>query len=102
VTPRHLQILTGELLDESLDLDLEDFCRYCHLEQATVIEMVTEGVIDPSGEEQTTWRFTGLEVRRAQIALRLTRELEVNLPGAALALDLLEEVEKLRRRLPDL
>lgn len=99
MTPRDLQALAGELLDESLELDLESFCQLCHVEQAFVLEMVSEGVIDPAGEAEPEWRFTGIEVRRAQIALRLTRELDVNLPGAALALDLLDEIELLRRQL---
>lgn len=99
MTPRDLQAFTGELLDESLELDLEELCSLCHVEEALVLEMVTEGVIDPAGEAREEWRFTGIEVRRVQVALRLTRELDVNLPGAALALDLLEEIEALRRRL---
>ena len=102
MTPRDLQAMAGELLDESLELGLADFCRLCHVQEELVVEMVSEGVIDPVGEARTEWRFTGIEVRRAQIALRLTRELDVNLPGAALALDLLDEIEALRRRFHEL
>ena len=99
MTPRELQALAGELLDESLELDLDAFCRLCHVERSLVVEMVSEGVIEPAGGQDAGWTFTGIEVRRAQIALRLTRDLNVNLPGAALALDLLEEIELLRRHL---
>ena len=101
MTPRDLQAYTGEILDESLELSLGELCELCHVEEALVLEMVTEGVIDPAGEARQEWLFTGIEVRRVQIALRLTRELDVNLPGAALALDLLEEIETLRRRLSE-
>ena len=101
MTPRDLQAFTGEILDESLELSLGELCDLCHVEEALVLEMVTEGVIDPAGEARQEWRFTGIEVRRVQVALRLTRELDVNLPGAALALDLLEEIETLRRRLSE-
>jgi len=101
MTPRDLQAYTGEILDESLELSFDELCELCHVEEALVLEMVTEGVIDPAGEARQEWRFTGIEVRRVQIALRLTRELDVNLPGAALALDLLEEIETLRRRLSE-
>jgi chaperone modulatory protein CbpM len=41
-------------------------------------------------------------VRRVEIALRLQRDLQVNLAGAALALDLLEETQRLRARLQSL
>ena len=36
---------------------------------------------------------------RARTALRLQRDLEINLPGVALALELLEELDRLRREL---
>ncbi|MBP1152859.1 hypothetical protein JOD69_004728 [Methylocaldum sp. RMAD-M] len=44
------------------------------------------------------WQFNTAALRRLQTALHLQRDLGVNLPGAALALDLLEELEALRRR----
>ena len=45
----------------------------------------------------TEWRFSGAQLRRARIALRLERDLGVNAAGVALALELLEELEQLRR-----
>jgi chaperone modulatory protein CbpM len=47
----------------------------------------------------TEWRFSGTALRRTRLALRLERDLELNLAGVALALDLMEEVERLRRAL---
>jgi len=38
-------------------------------------------------------------VARARLALRLERDLELNLAGVALALELMEELERLRREL---
>jgi chaperone modulatory protein CbpM len=92
-------ILTGELLDEGREYDVEAVCRICRTDRDVVIEMVSQGVVDPRGGRAQEWRFSGVAVRRAQIAARLQRELGVNLAGAALALDLLEELETLRRRL---
>jgi len=43
------------------------------------------------------WRFTYTEIRRVQTAVRLQRDLRINLPGCALALDLLDELEELRQ-----
>jgi chaperone modulatory protein CbpM len=45
------------------------------------------------------WRFSGSSLRRARLALRLSQDLEVNAPGVALALDLMDEIEELRARL---
>lgn len=45
------------------------------------------------------WRFSGSALRRLRRAMSLSRDLEVNPPGVALALDLLDEIEALRARL---
>jgi chaperone modulatory protein CbpM len=64
-----------------------------------VITWVFEGVLEPIGETPKDWRFTGQSLRRARLALSLTRDLEVNAPGVALALDLLDEIAQLQARL---
>ena len=48
------------------------------------------------GEDQTHWHFPGYCLRRVRIVQRLESDLGLNLAGAALALELLEEVEDLR------
>lgn len=97
MTREQMDILMGQLLDDSLELELTEFCRICHTDEEFVLALVAEGVIEPQGEERPQWRFTGRSVRRTQVAVRLHHDLDVNLPGVALALDLLEEIERLRR-----
>ena len=86
----------GMLLDEHCMYSLRDLCHACGVHAELVIEMVEEGVLAPRGQAPTEWQFSGSAVTRAQKALRLKRDLRVNWPGAALALDLLEEMESLR------
>ena len=45
------------------------------------------------------WRFTGLHLRHARVAIRLQRDLGVNAAGAALALQLMDELDTVRARL---
>ncbi len=85
------------LLDENTELTLAEICSACSVSEQLVVEIVAEGIVDPIGTERTQWRFSGIAVTRIQRVVRLQREFEVNLPGAALALDLLEEIERLRR-----
>jgi len=85
-----------DLLDETVEFSLEDLCRICGVHERLVVEIIEEGVIEPRGTVGE-WRFTGVAVTRVQRVLRLQEEFEVNLPGAALALDLLEEIARLRR-----
>ena len=96
MTRQELEVLMGQLLDESLELELEELCRMCHTSEEFVLALVAEGVIEPHGPSRAEWRFTGRSVRRTQVAMRLHHDLDVNLPGVALALDLLEEIQKLR------
>ena len=95
---KELIYLSGTLLDEEMECSLPDICRLCNIETALVQEMVDEGLLCPRGREPLDWRFTAIELRRIQITLRLQRDLRVNLPGCALVIDLLEELEELRRR----
>jgi len=91
--------LTGILLDERVELSLIEVSRACSSSAESVIELVEEGVLEPVGQDQSQWRFSGPSLLTARVALRLQHDLSINLAGVALALDLLEEIETLRERL---
>ena len=93
------ELLRGDLLDEDVEMTLAQLCQACDLSEAQIIELVEQGIIDPLGPEPTEWRFVSISLRRVRITRNLQRDLGVNAPGAALALELLEEIEKLRARL---
>jgi chaperone modulatory protein CbpM len=91
--------VSGDLLEDDEELSLQELCRACELSEKQVVEMVEYGVIDPVGGEPAEWRFVGVSLHRVRITRNLQRDLGVNTPGAALALELLEELEQLRARL---
>ena len=91
--------LAGIIVDEQVGLTLAELSRACAAQAELIIELVEEGVLEPAGREPQRWRFTGVHLRRARVAVRLQRDLGLNLAGAALALQLLDEVEALRARL---
>ncbi len=91
--------LNGLLLDEHTELSLNDLCRACSTSAEWIIELVDEGVLEPVVYQQTQWRFSANSLQKAQTAMRLQRDLGINLAGIALALDLLDEIETLQRRL---
>ena len=99
MTDELISLLSGDILEESVELTLGELCRTCRLPAEQVIELVEEGVVEPLGREPSHWRFRGVSVRRVRCALRLERDLGVNAAGAALALDLLEELQAMRVRL---
>lgn len=94
-----LQLMTGELLDDEVEMTLAELCRVFGLTQEEVCDLVEHGIAEPRGRMTAQWRFTGVSVRRVRCAQRLRRDLDVNIAGAALALDLLEELDALRQRL---
>jgi len=64
-----------------------------------VFDLVDEGVVAPLGRDPSSWRFRGISVRRVRCAQRLEQYLGVNVAGAVQALELLQELERLRARL---
>lgn len=96
---RMLPHASATILEEQLGLSLSEISRACAVHAEMIVELVNEGVLAPDGREPHRWRFTGVHVRRATVALRLQRDLGLNLAGAALALELLDEVEALRAQL---
>ena len=85
-------------------LTLDELCRTCAVHASYIVELVQEGVIVPAlvvGDSSApeTWRFTSVHVRHTKVAWRLQHDLDVNLPGAALALQLLDELETLRAQM---
>ena len=91
--------MTGILLDEQARLTLAEVSRACAVHAERIVELVEEGALAPIGPEPHRWRFTGAHMRRARVAVRLQGDLGINLAGAALALQLLDEIEDLRARL---
>jgi chaperone modulatory protein CbpM len=87
------------ILEEQTGLTLADLCRACAVHDEQIIALVDVGVLEPQGREPARWRFSGANLYRARKALRLQRDLDIDLAGAALALQLLDEIESLRRRL---
>ncbi len=100
MTPHNTQVrLTGYILEDQTGLTLDDICRACAAETARITELIEEGVLSPAGAGPSEWRFTGVHMHRARIAVRLQRDLGVNLAGAALALELMDELERLREEM---
>ena len=81
-------------------LTLEQLCRVCAVQTEFVLSLLEEGVAQPTeGQRPETWRFSAVQVKRVSVAWRLQRDLGVNPAGAALALQLLDEMETLQAQL---
>jgi len=91
--------LRGSIVEDEVTLTTVELCRATHASESHIELWVAEGVLQPSGESRDEWRFGGRSLARMRVAMRLARDLEVNSPGVALALDLLDEIDRLEARL---
>ena len=91
--------IVGILIEEHTELTLDDVSGACAVTIESIVALVDEGVLEPHGGEPRQWRFSGAQLRRATAALRLQHDLGVNAAGVALALDLLDEIDRLRAQL---
>ena len=83
------------ILDDAEEITLADLSRACRVHAEWVMELVEEGVIEPHGKGGPQWRFAATTVVRVQKARRLHSDLGINLPGVALALQLLDRIDAL-------
>lgn len=67
------------------------------LPETEVNEIVAYGIIEPRDSHAREWEFDPEAAEVAARAARLHRDLDIDWPGVALALDLLHEIEELRR-----
>lgn len=99
MTARELTVITGTIVEERDDFSLDELTEFCAVDRHRIVELVQEGVLETTTTTQL--RFSGASLQRARVALRLQRDLGVNAPGIALALDLLARIEALEARLGD-
>lgn len=94
-----VKIYEGNLVEEEQELTLMHFCQVCNTEPEEIFEMIGEGVLEYSGEGKKDWRFSYHAVERYRKASRLKNDLELNLAGVALVMELLDRLEELEARL---
>ena len=92
-------IFTGILVGEQGALSLEEVVEACGAETAWVVELVEVGILSPEGRDEAAWRFGAPDLLRARRLARLARDFAGSAEAAALILDLLDEIERLRARL---
>jgi len=91
-------VCSGRIIEEEVELSLAELSQACCVNAEWLMALVAEGVLEPLPGERH-WRFSGASVYRVRTVQRLQQDLEVNMAGAALALELMEELKVLRARL---
>jgi len=95
----HITWIEGSIVEHDVHMTMVELAQATHTPEDLIMAWVSEGVLSPAGASPEDWRFSGNSLQRAKTAARLMHDLELNLPGVALALNLLEELDQLRSQL---
>jgi chaperone modulatory protein CbpM len=96
---RAQDILTGSVIGDEGVLSVKELASACGAEPQWIIELVAVGVLEPQGAEISLWRFCAADLTCARRVFRLQRDFDASLDAAAVMLDLLDQIERLRARL---
>jgi chaperone modulatory protein CbpM len=88
----------SQLVEEHVVFTFTALCRASGADDTQVQALVAEGLLQPIGNGPEDWQFSGSSLLRARRTLRLARELELSLHGAAIVMDLLAEIDVLKAR----
>jgi chaperone modulatory protein CbpM len=91
--------IEASVVENEVYMSIVELSHASRTPQELIMSWVSEGVLSPTGSSPEDWRFSGNSLNRAKTAAHLTHDLELNVPGVALALELLDEIAQLRARL---
>ncbi len=93
-------VITAEsfVIEEHVVFTFTDLCRASGAEDKQVQALVAESLLHPTGSGPEDWQFSGPSLLCVRSVLRLARELELSLHGAAIVMELLAEIAVLKAR----
>jgi chaperone modulatory protein CbpM len=94
--------ITDAFSDRTL-FTLSEVCERCGVHAEIIIEMVEHGIVEPIvAEPENGWSFSIDALIRLTRAQRLREDLELNFPGLALSLELLDQIDRLQQEINSL
>lgn len=94
-----IKIYEGILFEEQTPLSVNQLSERCMISKVEIEELVYEGVIEPLKVHEELWSFSSETLWRVKKVQRLRRDLDLNIPGAALTMQLLDRIEELEKML---
>lgn len=89
---KEMQALEGEAWYR---LSLREVTYSFGIQEETLIEIIDQGIVSGEQNAQGDLYFDSEALKRIRKVLQLHRDLGVNVAGAALAIELLEEIDRL-------
>lgn len=83
-------------MSQDINLSFAEIITTCHCEPEWLLSLIEESVLDIEGNPQQA-RYTGYHLTLVRRSLRIRRDFSASAPATALILDLLEELNTLRK-----
>jgi chaperone modulatory protein CbpM len=94
------RIFEARVVDDTVSLHVDELCQRLRVERQWIVELVELGALEPSaGAEPSAWEISLTDVPRLRAMSRLVADLGVNLAGAAIILELVDERRRLLQQL---
>lgn len=93
------KLITGIVIEESTTYTIEEVCQHYHIPKALLVELIEYGLFDNNTTQLELIKLDQKALRTMETAFRLHRDLDINLPGVALAVELLEKIDNMRDEL---
>lgn len=94
-------LVVSQNVNHEYTISLVRLCHGYQLPLEKLLLMVEYGIIEPLNARSShiKWQFSIDCIERIQTAINLENDLEINMAGTALVLELLDEIKLLRRKL---
>lgn len=88
--------IEAKIVDEQISFDLDRFAEACGQSPEWILQLLEYDIL-PDRPDDRIHQFFGDDVTRARRAYRLQRDFNASLTAVAMMLDLIDEVQQLRR-----
>ena len=97
-----MKVVKGIIIETQTPLTLNELAHAMNIRVEIVVEMVENHLVMPSGKTPEDWAFDDVCFKRVKRAVSFHQDLEINLPGIAMALDLIDKIEHLETQIETL
>lgn len=92
-------IVAGIIVDENTTISFVDICQRCNISEEFLIDMIEHGLLHAPMKQLKNASVDQKTFSRIQSASRLQQDLDINASGVVLVMELLDELEQVRKEL---
>lgn len=92
-------ILTSIIIEETTTFTVEEICTRCKIPHELLVQMLEHGLFELNSDLSDNTLIDLKTLKRIEAAFRLHQDLEINMPGISLILELKDELDRLQQEL---